>query len=123
VATADEPFRSLVGEQLAAVDFAEEYVALRFIGPEGPPLYARNPPSVRIGEKVHSWGEAGYRDALCERISTRLENGFVTESEIVLELDDGATLTISRHDDTGGVAPEVAELFAPDQTWVWRAGE
>src|SRR6266550_2129441 len=92
----EKPFQSLLGEQLAAVDFAEDYVALRFVGPEGPPLYARNPPSVRIGTEVCNQGDAGYRDALCDRISARLVTGFVTESEIVLELDDGATLTISR---------------------------
>jgi hypothetical protein len=108
----------LVGEPLWVVGFTPDETILRFGGPEGPPLVSRHPPVIRRGGTEHVIGEPGYRDALCASLGVQLANGYVTEGEVILELDDGTRLSLSLHDETDGVAPEVVELHAPDGLWI-----
>lgn len=63
--------------------------------------------------------DPGYRDALCTSVGATLIEGYVTAASVVLRLDDGTTLALSLHDETDGIAPEVAELIGSDGIWIF----
>jgi hypothetical protein len=83
-------------------------------------LTALNLPVIKVGQKPLSFGQPGYRDALCERIGQAVRSACVEENEgIFIDFEDGSTLSISlRPDDYSG--PEAA-IFdnGPEETWVW----
>jgi hypothetical protein len=80
-------------------------------------LSARHLPVVeRTGVRSEA-DDPGYRDALCQSAGATLLEGYATVEHIVLRLDDGTTLALSMHDETDGVAPEVAELIGEDGMW------
>jgi hypothetical protein len=115
----EEPFASFLGERLSSVEFVlNDYVQLRF---DGPTLNAYAHPFVLAGGREYHWGDAGYRDALCDRILARVLRGRATPTEIVIELD-GASITVSNlAEDVAG--PESAVLTTDEGLWMWRPGE
>ncbi len=109
-------FDSLIGEYLRSIEFQEDCVYVHF---GGGTLFAYNPPTVTADGRAYCWGDDGYRDALCGRICTKLRAAQETDEEIVLELSDGSSLSISlRPDPTSG--PEAAELSEGNDTTIWQ---
>lgn len=116
----ETPFASLRGSRLSSVEFVvNDYVQLRF---DGPTLNAYAPPVVSVNGRDFRWGEAGYRDALCDRVLARISVGWASPDEIVIEMDDGSRITISNRVEDA-VGPESAELSTEGGWWVWRPGE
>jgi len=59
-------FEQLLGEQLSAVTFVQDYLQLWF---DGPGINVTNPLTVQTGQaSVTSW-RPGFRDALCSQIA------------------------------------------------------
>jgi hypothetical protein len=116
----ETPFASMLGNRLSSVEFVvKDYVQLRF---DGPTLNAYAHPVITADGREFRWGEAGYRDALCERVLARVRRAWASPDEIVIEMDDGATITVSnRVGDVVGA--ESAELSTDEGRWVWRSGE
>jgi hypothetical protein len=111
------PITDLRGMKLWLVGFAPDGVYVRFAGPDGPELRARQAPTIETGEGPKDTRSPDYKDALCGSLSARLVDGYWTADEIVLGFDDGK-LRLSPADDTNGLAPEVAELHA-DGLWIF----
>lgn len=63
--TQPDPLGVLFSEQLGAVSFVQDYLQLDF---EGHKLTMIIWPAVRIGLEQRTFGEPGYRDALCSLI-------------------------------------------------------
>lgn len=114
----DKPLDVLVGKQLSAVTFVMDYVQLSF---DGPVLTAITQPMVTAGGISFRWGQAGYRDRLCERITHIVRTASIVEGkEICIEFDDGSTATVSLHkEDLRGYSDEAATLRYDSHLWVW----
>lgn len=92
---------AIEGEELEAVEFVQDYLQLRF---EGPLLTFYEWPSVLLEEFSLSFGEPGYRDALCALIGEEVEQALLEEgSSITLKLASGAVVALSlREEDMSG---------------------
>jgi len=104
----------LIGRQLSSVEFVQDYVQLRF---DGPCLTAYVMPSVVTRGSSRSFGDSGYRDALCENIGKRVCG--VREREAVavcLDFPGDCSIEICIDGkETGGT--EAAVLQMPDNEW------
>jgi hypothetical protein len=60
--TEEKSLQMLIGEQLSAVTFVQDYLQLQF---DGPRLTVFSHPVVMLGDKTFHWGKPGFRDALC----------------------------------------------------------
>jgi len=67
--TEEKSLQVIVGEQLSAVTFVQDYVQLHF---DGPCLTAFSYPVVMLGDKTFRWGEPRFRDVLCGRIAQKV---------------------------------------------------
>ena len=92
---------AIEGEELEAVEFVEDYLQLRF---EGPLLTFYEWPSVLLEEFSISYGEPGYRDALCALIGEEVEQAVLDDgSSLTLKLANGAVVALSlREEDMSG---------------------
>jgi hypothetical protein len=68
--TLQEAMTKIVGRQLSSVTFVQDYVQFAF---DGSGLTAYTPPIVSIESQCFRWGEAGYRDALCQQVSNQIK--------------------------------------------------
>jgi hypothetical protein len=114
----DNPIGIIVGEQLSAVTFVMDYVQLSF---NGYGLTAITQPVVRVGTASVEWGQAGYRDTLCERITHIVRTASIVEGEeISIVFDDGSSIMVSlRQEDLRGYSAEAATFEYDDHLWVW----
>lgn len=117
----NELLSRLVGRNLATVVFLRWYLQLTF---DGPFLNCEAWPKVDLGAGEISYGESGYRDALCSLLSevvvaTREETGL----GLVIEFETGFVRIHPAYDELEG--PEIAMLSGfEDRRWmVWRPGE
>lgn len=78
----DNLFKSILGEQLGAVVFVQNYLQLQF---DGPILTCYTWPTVKTNLKSYDFNDIGYRDALCE---------IITKNVIDVILLDNKSLTI-----------------------------
>src|ERR1051326_2940008 len=104
------------GEALSSVEFVQDYVQLRF---DGATLTAYTRPHLSVAGKIFSWGDQGYRDALCAEIGMLVRNTDVEGGKgISIIFEDGAILNISlRDEDYRG--PEALEFSTSNgQPWV-----
>ena len=85
-------FARLVGEQLSAVSFVMDYLQLQF---DAYFLTVLTPLTVTIGEQSYRLGDLSYRDALCERISRRVNDVALAADHLRISYDDGAAFDIS----------------------------
>jgi len=110
------PFTDLLGDRWASITFVlNDYVQLHF---DEATLNAYEWPIIRLGDVEWTIGDAGYRDALCERINATLATGRVVEKvSIQLEMSDGAHITIPLQSDEPGF--ETAEFSGESGWWVW----
>ena len=92
---------AIEGEELEAVEFVEDYLQLRF---EGPLLTLYEWPSVLLEDFSISYGEPGYRDALCALIGEEVEQALLEDgSSLTLKLANGAVVALSlREEDMSG---------------------
>lgn len=91
----------LVGEQLSAVTFVQDYLQLWF---DGPGLNITNPLTVSSEDgQIASW-EEGFRDLLCGQIAKIVSSVVWTEGEAIeIVFTDKSSLSVSlRPDDYRG---------------------
>jgi hypothetical protein len=88
----------LIGEYLSSVEFVMDYVQLRFSGP-CLTVYAIVQRVTKDG-LTKTWGEPGYRDALCSIITHTLKQAHVeTGQQLSLIFDDGSVWSVSLRDE------------------------
>ena len=81
------------GEELEAVEFVQDYLQLRF---EAPLLTLYHWPSVLLEDYSISFGEPGYRDALCALIGEEVEQALLDEGNShTVKLANGVVLALS----------------------------
>jgi hypothetical protein len=78
----------ILGEELIAVEFVQDYLQLRF---DGPLLTLYAWPHVLLSEFSVAFGEPEYRNALCAQIGEKVEEA---------TLEEGDSLTIKFENDT-----------------------
>ena len=75
----DDLVEVLIGSELAWVVFVRDYLQLRFEGLRAfSTLSIYTEPWIQLCERVSSWGEPGFRDALCERINQEVHTADIT---------------------------------------------
>jgi hypothetical protein len=84
--------KRLEGEQLSSIEFVRDYVQLRF---DGPCLSVYNSHHIASNNSRISWGEPGYRDALCKLIAHTVERATLSDEGISLRFDNDAVWTLS----------------------------
>jgi len=95
--TEEKSLQMLIGGQLSAVTFVQDYLQLHF---DGPRLTVFSHPVVMRGDKTFHWGQPGFRDALCNNIAKKVTVAQVTYGEsIVIGFADGSTIKISLKDE------------------------
>ena len=100
----EKSLRVIIGAQLSAVTFVQDYVQLHF---DGPRLTVFSHPIVMLGDETFHWGKPGYRDALCSSIAQTVTEARVAYGDsIVVRFADGSTIKISLKDEdySGGEA-------------------
>ena len=100
---------AIVGEELTAVEFVQDYLQLRF---DGPLLTLYAWPHVLLSEHSIAFGEPEYRNALCEQIGETVEEAELDEGNaLTLKLENGTVLALSlREEDLDG--PEAGTFSA-----------
>jgi hypothetical protein len=100
--------RRLIGLELSSVPFVRDYVQSGF---DGPILNAVTMPTIRVGKRHFRAGEAGYRDALCDRIGSIVMNVPMQEGEALrISFNDKSEISISRR----------AEDYTGPETFTFR---
>jgi hypothetical protein len=115
------PFVALVGETVQAIVFVMDYLQLQLSS--GTFNFYRWP-TVMIGRGALHYGEAGYRDALCEFIDKAIRDvDEVLGEGLRVEFSEG-TLILALNLDRDFRWPEVAEVSGRNKLWiVWMAGQ
>jgi hypothetical protein len=95
-----DPTSELVGSTFYAVAFIWDYLQLQFDGPrplEHHHLQLEMHPRIRVGGGWLTWGEPGYRDALCDQFGSVVRRAETeTEGEqIIIELDNDTLIAVS----------------------------
>jgi hypothetical protein len=102
--TEEKSLQMLIGEQLSAVTFVQDYLQLHF---DGPRLTVFSHAVVRIGDQTFPGGKPGFRDALCNNITKKITEARVAyKDSISIRFADGSAIKISLKDDdyVGGEA-------------------
>ena len=92
---------AILGQELVAVEFVQDFVQLRFEGPLFT-LYAW--PHVLLSDFSVAYGEPEYRNALCAQIGQTVAEASLEEGErLTIELESGTVLAVSlREEDIDG---------------------
>ena len=92
---------AILGQELIAVEFVQDFVQLRFEGPLFT-LYAW--PHVLLSDFSVAYGEPEYRNALCAQIGQTVAEAALEEGErLTIELESGTVLAVSlREEDIDG---------------------
>ena len=89
----EKSLQVIIGEQLSAVTFVQDYVQLHF---DGPRLTVFSHPVVMLGDKAFYWGKPGFRDALYNSIAQIVTEARVAYGDsISIKFADGSTIKIS----------------------------
>jgi hypothetical protein len=84
---------ALVGQELAAVEFVQDYVQLRF---DGPLVTFYEWPEVFREEGSYAFGEPEYRDVLCALIGDSVSATTVEEGEALeIQFESGVNVRVS----------------------------
>jgi hypothetical protein len=103
---AEAAFNALVGSRLSAVTFVMDYVQCDF---DAAKLTAYTAPTVRAEGRTWSRTDAGWRDALCGRISVVVRHVVCSDEQLCIDFEDNSEIAVSlRHDDY--VGPEAFML-------------
>lgn len=115
--SSQQPLRCIVGAQLSAVVFVQDYVQLQF---DGPVITAVTVPTVTEAEVTFRWGMPRYRDMLCERIGKTVCVASVIEGEEVrVEFDDASIISVSLRPENYRAAEAVLFHIGTEDVWVW----
>jgi hypothetical protein len=109
-------FEELIGEQLSAVTFVQDYLQLWF---DGPGINVTSQLTIRTPKVSIASGGAGFRDLLCEQI-TKIVTGVDRRPGDFLSITfkDGSSLLISlRKEDCMGAEAYYAHGFR-DNAWM-----
>lgn len=100
---------SIVGEELIAVEFVQDYLRLRF---DTPLLTLYAWPHVLLSEFSIAYGEPEYRNALCALLGEKVEEAALEEGDsLTLKFENGTVLALSlREEDLDG--PQAGEYSA-----------
>ena len=92
---------AIVGEELKAVEFVEDFLQLRF---ETPLLRLYNWPHVLLTDFSVAYGEPEYRNALCAQIGEKVAQASLEEGDaLTIEFESGTVLGLSlREEDLDG---------------------
>jgi hypothetical protein len=92
---------AIIGEELVAVEFVQDYLQLRFAGPLFT-LY--NWPHVLFPEFSVAYGEPEYRNALCAQIGEKVIQASLEEGDaLTIEFESGTVFGLSlREEDLDG---------------------
>ena len=102
--TEEKSLQVIIGEQLSAVTFVQDYLQLHF---DGPRLTVFSHAVVRLGDQTFPRGKPGFRDALCSNIAKKVTEAQVAYGDsISIRFADGSTIKISLKDEdySGGEA-------------------
>jgi hypothetical protein len=102
---------AIVGQELSAVEFVQDYVQLRF---DGPLVSFYEWPDVFREEGSYAFGEPEYRNILCAVIGESVAAASVEEGEAIeIEFENGVTVRASlRPEDITG--PEGGSISYAD---------
>ena len=92
---------TVIGEELIAVEFVQDYLQMRFAGPLFT-LYAW--PHVLFPDYSLAYGEPEYRNALCAQIGEKITRASLEEGDsLTLEFENGTVFGLSlREEDLDG---------------------
>ncbi len=92
---------AVIGEELKAVEFVEDFLQLRF---DDPSLTFFAWPHVLFPEFSIAYGEPEYRNALCAQIGEKVVQASLEEGDaLTLEFENGTVLGLSlREEDIDG---------------------
>lgn len=92
---------AIIGEELVAVEFVEDYLQLRFAAPLFT-LYAW--PHVLFPDFSLAYGEPEYRNALCAQIGEKVATASLEEGDaLTIEFENGTVIGLSlREEDVDG---------------------
>jgi hypothetical protein len=102
--TEEKSLQMLIGEQLSAVTFVQDYLQLHF---DGPRLTVFSHPVIRLGDQTFHRGKPGFRDALCSNITKKVTEARVAYGDsLSISFGDGSMIKISLKDEdySGGEA-------------------
>ena len=112
--TEEKSLQMLIGEQLSAVTFVQDYLQLQF---DGPRLTVFPHPVVMLGEQTFHWGKPGFRDALCNTIAKKVTEIQVAYGDsIAIRFADGSMIKISLKDN-GCLGGESVNFDAGGNVW------
>jgi hypothetical protein len=99
----------VIGEELVAVEFVQDYLQLRF---DTPLLILHAWPHLLFSEFSIAYGEPEYRNALCSLIGEKVEDATLEEGDsLTLKFENDTVIALSlREEDLDG--PE-AGAFSP----------
>jgi hypothetical protein len=87
------PLSRIVGEQISAVVFVQDYLQLQF---EGPTVTLLTRVSVQSSSgSVVREGEAGWRDALCAQITRIVQTVRIANGDFIVAFTDGSAIFTS----------------------------
>jgi hypothetical protein len=92
---------AIVGEELKAVEFVEDFLQLRF---EAPLLRLYDWPHVLLSDFSVAYGEPEYRNALCTQIGDKVVQASLEEGDaLTIEFENGTVFGLSlRAEDVDG---------------------
>ncbi|HEU5340275.1 hypothetical protein, partial [Edaphobacter sp.] len=92
---------AIIGEELKAVEFVEDFLQLRF---DTPLLRLYNWPHVLLSDFSVAYGEPEYRNALCTQIGEKVVQASLEEGDaLTIEFDNGTVFGLSlREEDIDG---------------------
>ena len=94
--TEEKSLQVIIGAQLSAVTFIQDYVQLHF---DGPRLTIFSHAVVMLGDKTFHCGKPGFRDALCSSIAKQVtETRIAYGDSISINFADGSAIKISLQD-------------------------
>ena len=86
-------FTELIGEQMGAVTFVQDYLQLHF---DGPCINVYMPMQIEVGSQVVDRKEEGFRNALCAQIAKRVSAVSIDPVEALrISFEDGSRISIS----------------------------
>jgi hypothetical protein len=106
----DNALNVLVGSRLSGVAFVMDYVQCDF---DTAKLTAYTVPSVKVDERAWSRTDAGWRDALCERIGIAVRRVVRSDEQLSIDFEDNSTIVVSLRD-CDYVGPEAFMLSSAD---------
>jgi len=108
-----DPFQQLVGKQLSAVTFVQDYLQLHF---DGPTLNAMTVVTVVTPKGLAKMGDDQFRNVLCSCIARQVSRVQLMNHEaLVLHFADGLLVTVSLRDEDYRGAEAITFLGANNQ--------